>query len=227
MSLSFPRFNMFLLLKMSMSIAITFANHSFQGGGALRANGGCPGCCKSDRHGGPPCWYKVRLSSFPATPQNCHVHHFQLWFLVNFWSSFHVHHRGERIIRYSNIIRITNIRIRIRPQIETQILFVFVFVQKFWSEYFSYSYSAKNLGMNIIRIRIRPKIWSEYYPYLYSFLFENTNIIRLSIRPPIYRTGVNKKPFSWYNPTSLEFNPDRPAEIGVGDCYGTRGLSKH
>ena len=34
--------------------------------------------------------------------------------------------RGERIIRYSNIIRITNIRIRIRPKIETQILFVFV-----------------------------------------------------------------------------------------------------
>ena len=64
--------------------------------------------------------------------------------------------RGERIIRYSNNIRITNIRIRIRPQIETRILFVFVFVKKLGSEY--YSYSSKNLGPNIIRIRIRPKI---------------------------------------------------------------------
>ena len=74
---------MFLLFKMSMSIAITFANHFFQGGGALRANGGCPGCCKSDRHGGPFCWDKVRPSSFSATHKNCYVHHFQLWFLVN------------------------------------------------------------------------------------------------------------------------------------------------
>ena len=56
--------------------------------------------------------------------------------------------RGERIIRYSNIIRITNIRIRIRPQIETRILFVFVFVQKFGSEYYSYSYT------DILKIRI-------------------------------------------------------------------------
>ena len=62
--------------------------------------------------------------------------------------------RGERIIWYSNNIRITNIHIRIRPQIETRILFIFVFVQKFWSEYYSYSYSSKNLGPNIIRIRI-------------------------------------------------------------------------
>ena len=62
--------------------------------------------------------------------------------------------RGERIIRYSNNIRITNIRIRIWPQIETQILFIFVFVQKFWSEYYLYSYSSKNLGPNIIRIHI-------------------------------------------------------------------------
>ena len=88
MSLFFPRFNMFLLLKMSMSIAITFANHFFQGGGALRANGGCPGCCKSDRHGGPFCWDKVRPSSFFATHKNCHVHHFQLWFLVNIFIFF-------------------------------------------------------------------------------------------------------------------------------------------
>ena len=78
-----PRFNMFLPFKMSMSIAITFATHFFQGGGALRANGGCPGCCKSDRHGGPFCWDKVRPSSFSASPNNCHVHHFQVWFLVN------------------------------------------------------------------------------------------------------------------------------------------------
>ena len=63
--------------------------------------------------------------------------------------------RGERIIWYSNNIRITNIRIRIRPQIETRILFIFVFVQKFGSEYYSYSYSSKNLGPNIIRIRIQ------------------------------------------------------------------------
>ena len=62
-------------------------------------------------------------------------------------------YKGERIIQYSNNIRITNIRIRIRPQIETQILFVFV--QKFGSEYYSYSYLSKNLGPNIIRILIR------------------------------------------------------------------------
>ena len=118
-------------------------------------------------------------------------------------------------------------------------MFVFVFGHKLRPKYYSYSYSSKNFGPNIIRIRIRPKIWvqilfvfvfvqkfgSEYYPYSYSFLFENTNIIRLSIRPPINRTGVNKKLFSWQNPTSLEFNPDRHAEIGVTDCQGTRGLS--
>ena len=50
---------------MSTSIAITFANHFFQGGGALRANGGCPGCCKSDRHGGPSRWDKVFLPCNP------------------------------------------------------------------------------------------------------------------------------------------------------------------
>ena len=33
-----------------------------------------------------------------------------------------------------NSIRIKNIHFRIRPQIETQILFVFVFVQKIGSE---------------------------------------------------------------------------------------------
>ena len=105
--------------------------------------------------------------------------------------------RGERIIPYSNNIRITNIRNRIRPQIETRILFVFRFVQKFGSEYYLYSYSSKNLGPNIIRIRIRPKIWGRI-SFVFSFgYFENTNIIRLSIRPPIYRTGVNKKPFTW------------------------------
>jgi len=64
---------------------------------------------------------------------------------------------------YSNIIRITNIRIRIRPQIETRILFVFVFVQKFGSEYYSYSYSSRNLGPNIIRICIRLFWKYEYY----------------------------------------------------------------
>ena len=56
--------------------------------------------------------------------------------------------RGERIIRYSNNIRITNIRIR--PQIE----------------YYSYSYSSKSLGPNIIRIR--PKIWVQI---LFVFVF--------------------------------------------------------
>ena len=56
--------------------------------------------------------------------------------------------RGEQIIRNSNIIRITNIRIRIWPQIETRILFVFVFDQKLGSEYYSYSYSV------ILKIRI-------------------------------------------------------------------------
>ena len=87
--------------------------------------------------------------------------------------------RGERIIRYSNNIRIliTNIRIRIRPQIETRILFVFV--QKFWSEYYSYSYLSKDFGPNIIRIRIRPKIWIRIlFVFVFGY-FRNTNIIRL------------------------------------------------
>ena len=93
--------------------------------------------------------------------------------ILLFWCFSHVYHalyicsisiaiRGERIIRYSNnnsnIIRITNIHIRIRPQIETRILFVFIFVQKFGSEYYSCSYSSKNLGPNIICIRTRPKL---------------------------------------------------------------------
>ena len=51
-------------------------------------------------------------------------------------------------------------------------------------EYYLYLYSSKNLGPNIIRIRIRPKIWVRIL-FVFGY-FENTNIIRLSIRPSIY-----------------------------------------
>ena len=82
-------------------------------------------------------------------------------FLEKLYIDIAMYYRGEQLIRYSNNIRITNIRIRNRQQIETQILFVFV--QKFGSEYYSYSYSSKNLGPNIIRIRIRLFWKYEYY----------------------------------------------------------------
>ena len=60
-------------------------------------------------------------------------------------------------------------------------------------EYYSYSYSSKNLSPNIIRIRIRSKIWVRIlFVFVFGY-FENTNIIRCSIRPPMYRTGTNKK----------------------------------
>ena len=63
-------------------------------------------------------------------------------------------------------------------------LFVFVFVQKFGSEYYSYSYSSKNLGPN--NIRIRPKFWVRIlFVFVFDY-FENKNIICLGIRPPIY-----------------------------------------
>ena len=109
---------------------------------------------------------------------------------------------------------------------------VFVFDHKLKPEYYSYLYSSKNLGPNIIRIRIRPKIWVRIlFVFVFGY-FENTNIIRLSIRPPIYRTGVNKKPFTWYNPTSLEFNYDTQFQrflvwqtlIGVADSNGPSGI---
>ena len=60
---------------------------------------------------------------------------------------------------------------------------------------YSYSYSTTNWNPSIIRIRIRPKPWVRIL-FVFGY-FENMNIIRLSIRPPLYRTGVNKKPFSW------------------------------
>ena len=109
-------------------------------------------------------------------------------FLEKLYIDIAMYYRGEQLIRYSNNIRI----------------FVFVFRNKLKPEY--YSYSSKNLGPNNIRIRIRPKIWVRIL-FVFNY-FENTNIIRLGIWPPIYWTGVNKKPFTFLNPTSLEFTPD-------------------
>ena len=60
------------------------------------------------------------------------------------------------------------IRICIRPKIWVRILFVFVHVQNSGSEYYLYSYSSKNLGPNIIRIRIRIFWKYEYYLLKYS-----------------------------------------------------------
>ena len=66
--------------------------------------------------------------------------------------------RSEQIIRYSNDIRIL---------FDLQI-FVFVFGHKLKPEYYSCSHSSKNLGPNIIHIRIRPKIWVRI---LFVFVF--------------------------------------------------------
>ena len=57
-----------------------------------------------------------------------------------------------RIWYYSNN---GSIRIRIRPNFETRIVFVFVFGHISKTEYYSYSYSATFLKPNSIRIRIR------------------------------------------------------------------------
>ena len=82
-----------------------------------------------------------------------------------------VQSRGERIIRYSNIIRIleqnTSIRIRIRVTFFNRILFVFVFGQFSQTEYYSYSYSAISQ--------------TEYYLYSYSGDFLKPNIICICI----------------------------------------------
>ena len=76
------------------------------------------------------------------------------------------------------------------------ILFVFVFGHNSEPEYYSYSYSAKYLCTNIIRIRIR-SFWkkrilfvfvfgqnsdSEYYSYSYSVKILIPNIICIRIR---------------------------------------------
>ena len=78
--------------------------------------------------------------------------------------------RSERIIRYSNIIRIlepnTSIRIRIRVTFWNRILFVFVFRWFSQTEYYSYSYSGNFLKPNIICIRIWVICRTEYYLYL-------------------------------------------------------------
>ena len=62
------------------------------------------------------------------------------------------------------------------------ILFVFVFGQNSEPEYYSYSYSAKYLCTNIIRIRIRSFWKNEYYSYSYSVQNLIPNIIRIRIR---------------------------------------------
>ena len=82
-----------------------------------------------------------------------------------------------------NIIRITKICICILPLIETRILFVFVFVHKFGSEYYLYSYLSKNLGPNIIRIRIWSKFW---FRIIFVFVFGPKN----SIRSPLVSTSA-------------------------------------
>ena len=88
-------------------------------------------------------------------------------------------------IQYSNIIRITYysysysgtilnpniIRIRIRPNIFAQILFVFVF--------------AHSEQTNIIRIRIRSKIW---FRILFVFVFGPKN----SIRSPLVHIHIKQ-----------------------------------
>ena len=61
-------------------------------------------------------------------------------------------------------------------------LFVFVFGHNSEPEYYSYSYSAKYLCTNIIRIRIRSFWENEYYSYSYSVKILIPNIIRIRIR---------------------------------------------
>ena len=62
------------------------------------------------------------------------------------------------------------------------ILFVFVFGHNSEPEYYSYSYSAKYLCTNIIRIRIRSFWKNEYYSYSYSVKILIPNNIRIRIR---------------------------------------------
>ena len=116
-------------------------------------------------------------------------------FLEKLYIDIAMYYRGEQLIRYSNNIRITNIRIRIRQQIETRILFVFAFVQKFGSEY--YLYSSQNLGLNIIRIRIHPKIWVQILSVFVFISFWKYAYYSLKYLATYIKTGVNKKPFSW------------------------------
>ena len=62
------------------------------------------------------------------------------------------------------------------------ILFVFVFGHNSEPEYYSYSYSAKYLCTNIIRIRIRSFWKNEYYSYSYSVKILIPNNISIRIR---------------------------------------------
>ena len=59
------------------------------------------------------------------------------------------------------------------------ILFVFVFGHNSEPEYYSYSYLAKYLCTNIIRIRIRSFWKNEYYSYSYSVKILIPNNIRI------------------------------------------------
>ena len=61
-------------------------------------------------------------------------------------------------------------------------VFVFVFIEKFGTEYYSYSYLGNFLKPNIIRIRIRVIFQTEYYSYSYSGDFLKPNNIRIRIR---------------------------------------------
>ena len=62
------------------------------------------------------------------------------------------------------------------------ILFLFVFGHNSEPEYYSYSYSAKYLCTNIIRIHICSSWENEYHSYSYSVKILIPNIIRIRIR---------------------------------------------
>ena len=62
------------------------------------------------------------------------------------------------------------------------ILFVIVFGHNSEPEYYSYSYSAKYLCTNIIRIRIRSFWENKYYSYSYSIKILIPNIICICIQ---------------------------------------------
>ena len=110
------------------------------------------------------------------------------------------------------------------------ILFVFVFGHNSEPEYYSYSYSAKYLCTNIIRIRIRSFWENEYYSYSYSVKILIPNIIRNRIRSKkqySLTSACNKSQsylnmdFAWWSNNILKkINPVLPYKDAMNGIEG-------
>ena len=134
----------------------------FQWGKNCAWVGGGGGPWGLQRHHGRDVW---RQGGLPMTTWWHHHHHHR--HQCTMCSFFSIYSRATKQAQtYLKTLESHWTYIRIRPKFWVRIVFVFVFVQKFGSKYYSYSYWDNFLKSNIIRIWVI--FQTEYYLYSYS-----------------------------------------------------------